>query len=86
MRKRYCPECGGEIVFHYETPTKVYKIENETLVREDNVLYDNPELIPYCSNDKEHSIEPEGEESKYEFWGWVDNVEMYFKDRGIYDL
>jgi len=85
MRKRYCPECGGEIVFHYETPTKVYRIENETLVRDDNVLSDNPELIPYCSNDKEHSIEPEGVEAQYEFWGWVDSVVMFFGDRGIYE-
>lgn len=86
MKTRYCPICGGEIVFHYETPTKVYCIENDTLIRDDNNINDNSELTPYCSNNKEHSIEPEDEKENREFWSWFDSINTYFFDRGIYDL
>ncbi len=78
MKKRFCPVCGGEILFHYETPTKVFRIENGTLFREDNVLYDIPELKPYCSNDKTHILDKD-----LDFWQWVDSVEMFFKDKGL---
>ena len=86
MKKRNCPTCGGEIVFHYETPTKVFCINNETLVRDDNNTSDDPELNAYCSNNKEHRIQPYLLKEDREFWSWVDSVNMHFKDRGLYDL
>jgi len=84
MKKRYCPECGAEIIFLYETPTKTYRIKGETLVRDDNNISDNPELSPYCSNDKEHRIQPYTLNEEKEFWMWVDTVVIHFKDRGLY--
>jgi hypothetical protein len=85
MKKRYCPECGGEIIFLYETPTKGYRIEDDTLIRDDNNMTDDSQLNPYCSNDKEHRIQPYDLEEDREFWAWVDGVYMYFIDRGIYE-
>lgn len=78
----YCSECGAEIIFMYETPSKSFHIENGTLIRDDNNLMDNPELTPYCSNDKEHTIEPEID--SMEFWRWTNEVEMYFIENNLY--
>ena len=80
--KHSCSECGNEIIFIYETPSKVFSIENGSLVRSDNNITDNPELTPYCSYDKAHIVEPQDDR---EFWDWVNEVEMYFKDRGLYE-
>jgi hypothetical protein len=87
MKKKYCQICGGEIVFHYETPTKVFRIEGETLVRDDNNLLDKPELNPYCSNDKEHYIKSEYNQAyNLELNKWIDLIETYFKEKKLYDL
>ena len=79
-----CPECGGEILFSYETPSKTYRIQGDTLVREDNVLHDNPELFPICSNDREHRIVPSDPEEERKFWLWEETISQLFKDRGLY--
>jgi len=81
MKKKYCPECGNEIIFDYETPTRSFRIKNGTLLRDDNNLIDNPELLPYCSYDKEHNIEPEID--SIDFWKWVDEIEIYFKENNL---
>ncbi|MFW9871835.1 MAG: hypothetical protein ACFFG0_01950 [Candidatus Thorarchaeota archaeon] len=79
-----CPECGAEIIFIYQTPERSYRIENGTLVRDDNNITDNSELNPYCSNDREHVLEPPG--TNAEFWTWSDSVEQYFLERGLYEI
>jgi len=82
MKNKYtCADCGNEIIFIYETPSKAFSIEDGKLVRNDNNLIDNPELIPYCSYDKEHVIEPQ---DNVAFWTWIDEVEFYFKENGLY--
>jgi hypothetical protein len=85
LETRHCPECGAEIIFDYETPTKSYRITDGEICRDDNNLSDNPELNPYCSNDKTHKIEPEDIKESQEFWSWSNGVYMDFIDRGIYD-
>ena len=83
MKKHYCPVCGNEIIFEYETPSKAFRIEDETLIRDDNNLSDIPEFIPYCSYDKEHNVEPKND---LEFWKWVDDIEMYFNENNLHLL
>ena len=83
IESRTCPECGGEIIFTYETPTKTYSIEDGDLVRADNNMSDDSVFIARCSNDTEHDLAGPGED--VDFWTWVDSVEMYFYERGIYE-
>ncbi len=81
MKKKYCAECGNEIIFKYETPTKSFRINDGCLIRDDNNLTDSSELAPYCSYNKEHTVEPQDD---LEFWKWVDEVEFYFKEKDLY--
>lgn len=83
MKNKYCAECGNEIIFEYETPTKAFRIKDGSLIRDDNNLIDNPELVAYCSYDKEHAIFWFNE-NDIEFWKWLDEVEMYFKENNLY--
>lgn len=83
MKNKYtCAECGNKIIFDYETPTKSFRIENGSLIRDDNNLVDHPELIPYCSYDKEHTIEAQDDLG---FYKWIDEVEFYFEENGLYE-
>lgn len=84
MKNKYtCAECGNEIIFIYETPSRVFSIEDGELVRDDNNMTDNADFIPYCSFDKEHTIYPGND---MEFWNWINEVEFYFKEKGLYAL
>jgi hypothetical protein len=85
IESRRCPECGAEIIFMYETPARCYRIEDGTLRRDDNNQTDDPELNPYCSYDREHVLDQPCRDPN-DLWQWVDDVFMYFIDRGIYEV
>lgn len=84
--QRFCPECGNEIVFDYTYPTKSFRIdEYGNILRDDNndafcPEGDNPYIVFYCSNDREHDLG-----SSKEQLDWEAIVEQEFKDRGCYD-
>ena len=85
LERKFCKECGEEIVFDYITPTKSFRIdENSKIVRDDNNEAfcpegDNPYLEFYCSNDREHEIDTD------EMFDWYGQVEFEFKEKGCYD-
>jgi len=84
LKNGFCSECGCEIIFLYETPTKCYAInEMGELVRDDNNLTDRSELIPRCSFDLEHEIEPQDEIKAVEFSEWVNTVITHFNKHGL---
>ena len=61
LENKKCPECGGDIVIQYITPTKSYRIENGKFVRDDAWIgegYDDSYLCFICSQDMAHEIEP----------------------------
>jgi len=75
LENKTCKECGHDIVFSYETPTKSFNIVDGRIVRDDawtGPHYDDPELIFYCSNNKEHDIDHE------DIIKWSDEVEVIF--------
>lgn len=66
MKKRYCPECGGELILVRETPNRAWTIEENEFKRADNNIFDGPALIFYCQNDMEHDI---GDDESFGKWG-----------------
>ncbi len=78
IEKKECPECGHEIIFSYETPTRSFHIVGCVIVRDDAWVgpqYDKPSLIFHCSNDREHDIESE------KITEWAEGVEKVFYHR-----
>jgi hypothetical protein len=87
IESRNCPECGAEIIFIYQTPERAYRIKDGELIRDDNNTSDDPELNPYCSNDREHQIDMDIPDRRPEdFWTWSDGVYINFIDRGLYEV
>lgn len=83
LEKKTCKECGHDIIFSYETPTKSFTIVGGGIVRDDawtGPHYDDPKLIFYCSNDKEHDIDTQ------EISDWTDEVEVIFLSCILPDL
>ena len=56
MRKRYCVECGGEIMITRRVPERSWTIGEENFDRADNNITDDPDIIFHCENDLEHDI------------------------------
>lgn len=81
MNIRYCSECGAEIIFLYETPSKAYRISEGSLIRDDNNISDNPELIAICSDNMEHELEVD-----QEFNSWFDEINENFIRNALYDI
>lgn len=85
LDQKFCPVCGGEIVFDYVTGTKSFRIdEMGNIVRDDNndaIEGDDPRLEFYCSEDKEHDLGDSADQMD-----WEQQVEQEFKDKGCYDL
>lgn len=83
MKPEFCKECGAEILAHYTTPEKVYKItEDGKFEREDNndafhLHGDSPQIEFKCSEDLEHDI---GEDNLLE---WMGTVEFELRDSGL---
>jgi hypothetical protein len=83
-KQMFCKECGEEIVFDYTTPAKSFRMnESGQIERDDNndacVEGDNPHLVFYCSDDREHEIG----DSK-ELLIWIDAVTFDFYESGLY--
>ena len=82
LERKYCPQCGEEIIFTYERfPTTFIINDSGDLEKEDNVanINPNPFLVPHCSKDKEHTIEPPGDTRLYTlFEKWYTDVEDEF--------
>lgn len=66
MKKRYCPECGGELILTRELPIMSWSINDEDFEREDNNIFDDPLLVFYCQNDREHDIGSDSE--SFQLW------------------
>lgn len=81
MKTMYCRVCGAEIVITYMRSDKSFRIQNNSLVRDDNNFGDN-ELIFHCSDDMEHDIDPQPQDeiSIDEFYEWEEEVEKYFRE------
>ena len=87
LTKKYCAECGGEIVLSYSRETVTFCINNEgKLVYDDNVI-DGEDLILHCSNDREHEVGPPKDTRLYKLYDqWADAVidqfeKLYREDR-----
>jgi len=60
MSIKKCPECGGDIICHYKTPSKTFEIDDKDELKKVTpigLLAENPHLIFVCQNDAEHEIE-----------------------------
>ena len=66
MKKRYCPECGGEIMITRRLPDRSWIIGEQEFVRADNNITDDDELIFHCVNDMEHDIDEHSDQ--FENW------------------
>jgi len=84
MSEKKCPECNGNIILKYITPTKTFSIgNNRQLKRCDQNLIMNPAgdnsyLVFSCENDSEHNIETD------EIFKWIDEIESIFYGEGYY--
>lgn len=76
MRKRYCPECGGEIILTREVPSRSWSIEENELEKADNNISNDPELIFHCENDREHDV---GDCPAFD--QWCDEVIEFYNKR-----
>jgi len=80
-KQMFCKECNEPIDFSYVTPERWFSItEDGKIERSDNNMSDRPEIIFYCSNDKEHDIG----DSK-DLIIWMDAVESDFNESSLYD-
>lgn len=87
ISKRCCPECGEEILFSYVVPSKTYRIEDGKIKRDDaweGIMYDNPSISFFCSNDKEHNIETPTIVYEQDFYEWAEEIEDEFYSRTIH--
>jgi len=85
LKKKYCPVCGGEVLFTYERPSTTFIINKTgSLSVYNNNFLEGPELIPHCENDREHEIIPHTNTKLYKLWEqWMDEVEGYFYDNNL---
>ena len=81
IEKRFCKECGGEIVFEIVSPRKKYFISDEKnlFIRdtsEDNIIFNKDEsrFMFYCNNNSKHKIE--GSDN---FDGWMEYIIKIFE-------
>lgn len=80
-KQMFCKECNEPIDFSYVTPERQFCItEDGKIERSDNNISDRPEIIFYCSNDREDDIG----DSK-ELTIWMDAVESDFYESSLYD-
>ena len=85
MSEKKCPECGGNIIMKYMTPTKIFSIGNNKQFKriDQNVVHqpagDNSYLVFDCENDAEHDI------STSDILEWVEELEKLFYDEGYYE-
>jgi len=80
LTKKYCPICGGEVLFTYERPSTTFIINDHGILEAyDNNLSLGAELIPHCENDREHVIHPNIKTKLYKLWEqWFNEVEEQF--------
>jgi hypothetical protein len=81
ITKRNCPECGSEIVFSYETPSRCYAIKDGKIARDDaweGPTYDSPTIYFYCSNDRSHDIEQSTVIYEKTFDEWQEEIQDEF--------
>jgi len=73
FKRRYCPECGGDIKFSYVTPEKSFEIDASGDIERDDAnigpIFDSPNIEFYCSHDREHDINlNRSQDDKFEEW------------------
>ena len=74
LKQVFCKECNAPINFSYVVLEKQFCItEDGEIERADNNISDEPELVFYCSNDREHEIGDSKEVSD-----WIDVVTLEF--------
>jgi len=84
MSEKKCPECGGNIIVKYITPSKIFSIGNNRQLKriDQNIVHqpsgDNSYLVFDCENDSEHDI------STDEIMIWTDEIEKIFYDEGYH--
>lgn len=79
MGQKFCKECGAEILVHYTTTEKVYRVtENGKIERLDNNDAFFPGGIDFkCSEDSEHDI------GKDELSQWMEVMEFELEESGL---
>jgi len=81
MSSKKCPECGGDIICHYKTPSKTFEIDDKDILKKVTpigLLAENPHLVFVCQNDSEHAIE---KDSSIEPWTEVITDKFYEEKR-----
>ena len=73
---RRCMECGGEIEFHFITPSVKFKVNEDLSFTQINEAYP-PYLEAICSINKEHCLCDAGD---LEFQNWIVDVSTKFGD------
>ncbi len=87
MSLKKCPECGGNILVDYKTPTKTFSISNNNNIQlkrvDQNITTcpdgDNAYLDFKCENNSEHNIGTD------EIMHWIDEVDKVFYDEGYHE-
>lgn len=82
LEQKFCEQCGASIDVHYIIPTKIFKIEDGNLVRDDNndAFKGGPFLVFLCSEDTTHEIGDNKELNE-----WFNEVEDKFYEEKKYD-
>lgn len=85
MNKKYCFECGSEIVFDLLRPTLSFKVEDSVVTRDQRrdpfLQYgERTEVEFICSKNKDHDIFPKLDKDYIEFDNWMEEItEEIFK-------
>ncbi len=83
--QRYCPICGGEIMFSYVTPDRDYYILEDGMIERDTnkQLWDGDSHLEfYCENDRTHDLgtAPSITEYRHAQQGWEEKIiEEFYK-------
>ena len=84
LKKLYCLECGGEIVFTYEKVNITFEIKDGKLQIRDS-LRPNNELTFHCENDLGHDIYPSNNSKQHMlFMKWCEMVENHFYENSLW--
>jgi hypothetical protein len=89
MEKKYCNECGSEIVFDLVRPTLSFKVNDSGVVRDQRrdpflKFGEKIEVEFICSNNPDHDIFPTSDDDYVKFDIWMEQVtEEIFK---MYDV
>lgn len=82
MIKKYCKECGGEIIITWEKPDRSFTVEENSFAPADN--NDAFGIVPFlhfhCENDNTHNIEPTTAVEMVMFDAWKEEVEKKFQE------